>query len=141
MRHALFIFAFLGIVSSSRGDNFVMRDFGMFDHKDDEYSVRIELVEGANNGLAPKFIFNENGRESSTGIGKGHFISVIPKQWAAVFRPPHELWIYDGKGALHLYERTMNPSGFKSSSSTVVPELFSQAPEELKKLIAESVSK
>jgi len=65
---------------------------------------------------------------------------VVPNRWAAEFRPPNELWIYDGKGGLMLYERTTEPNGFKASSSEVVPELYGRAPAALKKVISESNS-
>ncbi len=139
MKHALQLLAFLVITTTSQGSDFVMRNFGSFDFTGDGYSVRIELAEGDNNGLAPKIIFLENGmKRGVTGIGEGSYFPIVAGRWAVEFRPPHELWVYDGKANLQLYERT--PKGFKSSSSSVISELFTRAPDELKKLIVENTS-
>jgi hypothetical protein len=67
-------------------------------------------------------------------------MKVAPTGWAAQFVAPNELWIFDGFGKVTLYERTIDPRGFKGSDSTVVPGLLQKAPEELRLLIARSAS-
>ena len=95
----------------------------------------LELKEVAADALAPKITFRQDGREGSTGIGKDSSLAVVPGRWAAQFKPPYELWIFDGTDKLQLYERTTEPKGFKSSSSSIVPSLQERAPDEIKKLM------
>lgn len=113
----------------------VMRDYGVYSFSGENYDVVVELTEVTQGELAPKITFREGSKSGSVGIGKKSSITVVPGRWAAQFHPPYELWVYDGVSKLQLYERTLNPDGFKSSSSIVVPELRERAPEELKKLI------
>jgi hypothetical protein len=84
------------------------------------------------------YIFNLPTFKGQTGTGKGHPMKLAPGKWAAQFVPPNQLWISDGLGQVHLYERTIDPSGFKASQSSLVPALMIEAPEELRKIISES---
>lgn len=75
-----------------------------------------------------------------TGTGKGSPMKVAPTGWAVQFVAPNELWIFDGFGKITLYERTINPSGFKGRDSNNDPSLLKNAPEELRLFIAKSAS-
>lgn len=78
--------------------------------------------------------------KGQTGTGKRSPMKVAPTGWAAQFVAPNELWIFDGLGKVTLFERTIDPRGFKGSDSTVVPNLLKNAPEELRLFMAKSTS-
>lgn len=135
MKTVFTLLILIATISIGDANDMVMRDYGVYSFKGEDFDVIVELAKVAENGLAPKITFKDGDKEvGSTGIGKGSSLTVIPGHWAAQFRPPYELWIYDGTSKLQLYERTMEPIGFKASSSSVVPELRDRAPEVLKKL-------
>lgn len=62
-------------------------------------------------------------------------VKVVKGKWRAAFEEPNKLWVYDGDKTVHLSERTHNPSGYKASSSTIVPDLLTKVPKELKAVI------
>ncbi len=70
--------------------------------------------------------------KGQTGTGKGSPMNISSKNWAAQFVAPNQLWIFDGLGKLTLFERTIEPNGFKGSDSEVIPTLMANAPEELR---------
>jgi hypothetical protein len=140
MNRTLVSFGLLLLAPLLHAKEGLLRNFGSHELSGDGYSVRIELERVAEGALAPRITFREKGKLATAGIGKGSSMPVVPNRWAAEFRPPNELWIYDGKGGLMLYERTTAPNGFKASSSEVVPELHERAPAALKKVISESHS-
>jgi hypothetical protein len=80
--------------------------------------------------------FNLPTFKGETGTGKDHPMKLAPGKWAAQFVAPNQLWIFDGLGQVHLYERTIKPSGYKASSSSVVPALLVEAPKELREIIS-----
>ena len=135
MKTTLATIIMIALISVSGASEMVMRKFGTYDFKSEGFDVTIDLSEVAADGLAPKITFRQDGREGSTGIGKGSSLTVVPGRWAAQFNPPYELWIFDGRDKLQLYEQTVEPKGFKSSSSSIVPSLKERAPEEIKKLM------
>jgi hypothetical protein len=135
MKPLLPILFLLALISPSSANEMVMRDFGTYHFKADGFDVTVDLKEVASDALAPKIAFRENGKEGSTGIGKDSSLAVVPGRWAAQFSPPYELWIYDGTDKLTLYERTIDPKGFKASSSNVVPQLLARVPAALKQLM------
>lgn len=75
-----------------------------------------------------------------TGTGKGSPMKLAPTGWAAQYVAPNELWIFDGFGKVTLYERTIDPPGFKGSDSKIVPSLLKNAPEELRLFMAKSAT-
>jgi hypothetical protein len=98
-------------------------------------------VDGARpNELNFTMTFDLPSFRGETGTGKGSPMKVAPKGWAAQFVAPNELWIFDGLGKITLYERTIDPIGFKGSGSTSVPSLLKNAPEELRLFMAKSAS-
>ena len=131
----------MALISSSIAKEMVMHDFGTYRFNAGSYDVAVELKKIADDRLAPRITFREDGKEGSTGIGKGSSLAVVPKQWTAQFHPPYELWIFDGTDKIKLYERTTDPRGFKASSSNVVPSLKERAPEELKQLMHSNKNK
>jgi hypothetical protein len=137
MNRTLISFALLLLAPLLHARDVLLRNFGSHESSGDGYSVRVDLERVGESALAPRITFREKGKLATAGIGKGSSIPVVLNRWAAEFRPPNELWIYDGKGGLMLYERTTAPSGFKTSSSEVVPELHGRAPAALKKVISE----
>lgn len=78
--------------------------------------------------------------KAEVGTGKGSPMKVAPNGWAAQFVSPNQLWIFDGLGKVTLFERTIDPRGFKQSDSSVVPSLLTKAPEELRFLMAKTGS-
>ena len=126
------------MISATIANEMVMRDFGTYHFKAESFDVTVDLKEAASDALAPKITFGENGKEASTGIGKDNSLAVVTGRWAAQFYPPYELWIFDGTDKLQLYERTVDPKGFKSSSSSVVPSLQERAPAEIRQLMRSS---
>lgn len=71
---------------------------------------------------------------------KGSPMKVAPSGWATQFVAPNQLWIFDGLGQVTLFERTVDPRGFKQTDSSVVPDLLTKAPEELRLLMAKTGS-
>lgn len=104
----------------------LLREFGTT--TDAKSGTKIELTKIKDDALGVKITFTSAGQESSTGTSVSG-MPVKPGQWAVQFRPPSELWIYDGRSVLHLYEKT--DLGFRAVSSTAVPDLWKKAPQEL----------
>ncbi|MFD0895199.1 hypothetical protein KBB96_00430 [Luteolibacter ambystomatis] len=104
----------------------LLRDFGTTTEA--KSGTRIELTKIKDDALGVKVTFVSEGRESTTGTSTSG-MPVKPGQWAVQFRPPSEIWVYDGRSVLHLYEKT--DLGFRAVSSTSVPDLWKKAPPEL----------
>ena len=115
----------------------IMRDYGVYSFSGAGFNVVVDLKNVAEGRLAPKITFKEGDLISSTGIGERSSLAVVPGRWIAQFRPPYELWIYDGTSKLQLYERTVEARGFKGTSSSSAPELLDRVPPELKRLMSE----
>lgn len=107
-------------------------------HSFPEQSVAIAITGDEPNELNFTMSFDLPNFKGQTGTGKGHPMKLAPGKWAAQFVAPNQLWIFDGLGQVHLYERTLNPSGFKASQSSLVPALLAEAPEELREIISRS---
>ena len=105
-------------------------------HPFPEESVVIEIAGTSTDELNFTMKFELPSFKGQTGTGKGSPIKVAPNKWAAQFVAPNQLWIFDGLGHVTLYERTIEPSGFKGSGSKVVPELLTKAPKELQAIIS-----
>jgi hypothetical protein len=114
----------------------LIRDFGSYSFKDEDREVVVSLQPKGDSGLAVKVTAPTKWGSGSIGTGKDSPIAIAAQRWAAEFRPPHELWIYDGQSELHLYERTAK--GFKASSSGVVPSLWQRAPDALRQFMDRS---
>ncbi|MGC4014154.1 MAG: hypothetical protein QM755_06480 [Luteolibacter sp.] len=111
---------------SSQAASPLIRDFGMT--SDGKSGTKIELTKIKEDALGVKVTFVTDGHESTTGTSTTG-LAIKPGQWAVQFRPPSEVWIYDGRSVLHLYEKT--DLGFRAVSSTAVPEIWKKAPPEL----------
>ncbi len=109
-------------------------------HSFSEQSVTVAITGDEPNKQNFTMSFDLPSFKGQTGTGKGHPMKLAPGKWAAQFAPPNQLWIFDGLGQVHLYERTIEPSGFKASQSSVVPSLLVEAPEELREIISESTN-
>jgi len=107
-------------------------------HSFPDQSVTIAITGAEPGKLNFTMSFDLPSFKGETGTGKGHPMKLAPGKWAAQFVAPNQLWIFDGLGQVHLYERTINPSGFKASQSSIVPALLVEAPEELRTVISES---
>ncbi len=110
-------------------------------HSFPEHGVAIIISGAKEDELNFTMSFELPSFKGQTGTGKGVPMKLAPGKWAAKFVSPNQLWIFDGLGQVHLYERTINPNGFKASSSDLVPALLTKAPKELKTVIVDFNSK
>jgi hypothetical protein len=101
-------------------------------HSYAEHGVVVEATDSGDASVIIKLRFDLPGFKGAVGTGKNAPMKMLPGKWAMQFVPPNELWIYDGLGRLRLMERTITPSGFKTSSSDAVPELLIRVPEKLR---------
>ena len=107
-------------------------------HSFPDQAVTIAIIGAEPDELNFTISFDLPSFKGRTGTGKGHPMKLAPSKWVAQFVAPNQLWIFDGLGQVHLYERTINPSGFKASQSSVVPALLVEAPKELREVIPEA---
>lgn len=123
----------LGFLGAAHGlaEELLMTELGSYSYT--QPAVTVAVTDGGDAKVAVKMSFNEPDFKGSVGTGKDDPMKVVPGKWALQFVPPHELWIHDGAGRVRLMQRTLQPSGFKNSSSDVVPELLTRAPEKLRK--------
>lgn len=121
-------------------DDMIMRSFGSYSFSGEDYDVLVVLKESTKGELVPSITFRSGQLTGITGIGKGASIPVKKGQWVVQFFPPHELWIFNGAQRIDLYERTIEPRGFKASSSTVAPKIRAKVPTAMKKLMGEQVT-
>lgn len=96
-----------------------------------ESGAEVVFEESGESALIIRLTYKTPNGSVATGTGKDSPMKVAAKKWAAQIVPPNELWIHDGLGGVKLYERTIKPSGFKVTSSSVRPKLLSRAPKEL----------
>lgn len=106
-----------------------------------EHGVVVETTDSGDASVSIKMKFDRPGFKGVVGTGKNDPMKALPGKWALQFVPPNELWIHDGQGRIRLMERTLTPSGFKTSSSDAVPELLTRAPEKLRQQMAASQTK
>jgi hypothetical protein len=123
----------------SMAEESLITTFG--NHSYAEHGVVVEATESGEASVIIKLRFDLPGFKGAVGTGKNDPMKMLPGKWALQFVPPNELWIHDGLGRLRLMERTLTPSGFKTSSSDVVPELLIRAPEKLRQQMAASQAK
>lgn len=129
---------FLAASPIHASEEYLMEEFQSYAFSGDGYDVSIELDKVAEDKLAPKITFTEEGWKGTTGIGKDSAYAVIPGKWAVVFVAPYELWVYDGGDKVVLHERTIEPSGFRAVSSLKRPSLLKRAPKGLLDRLSES---
>ncbi|MBB5036942.1 hypothetical protein [Prosthecobacter dejongeii] len=114
----------------SMAEESLINTFG--NHSYAEHGVVVEITDSGDVSVSIKMKFDLPGFKGAVGTGKNAPMKMLPGKWALQFVPPNELWIHDGLGQIRLMERTLTPSGFKSSSSDVVSELLIKAPEKLR---------
>ncbi|HAL72279.1 MAG TPA: hypothetical protein DCP71_10950 [Verrucomicrobiales bacterium] len=113
----------------SMAEESLITTFG--NHSYAEHGVVVEATESGEASVIIKLRFDLPGFKGAVGTGKNDPMKMLPGKWALQLVPPNELWIHDGLGQIRLMERTLSPSGFKTSSSDAVPELLTRAPEKL----------
>lgn len=107
-------------------------------HSFSDQAVTIAITGAEPDELNFTMSFDLPSFKGRTGTGKEHPMKLAPGKWAAQFVAPNQLWIFDGLGQVHLYERTISPSGFNASQSRIVPTLLVQVPKELREVIAQA---
>lgn len=96
-----------------------------------ESSAQVVFEESGESALIIRLTYKTPNGSVATGTGKDSPMKVAAHKWAAQIVPPNELWIHDGLGGVTLYERTIKPSGFKVTSSSVRPKVLERAPKQL----------
>jgi len=120
---------------SLHGDNMVMRSFGSHPFKASTYDVTVDLAQVDRTSMTARITFRNSDSSVTLGTGKGESIPIAPGRWAAQFQPPFALWLFDGRDGIMLYEKTANPTGYRSTSSRAAPSLRDRAPGKLKAII------